>query len=124
MKTKNSKKPKMKEKLDKITPESIDWVLARYLRFCEDQHSFKFLCHRSKLNRAQLSFKEKIGFKIRVGNVKKNLRDPTTGQLIDNPQNYGKVVEKLIHCLRHDLTQKEKDSSEKMEQRYLECPSE
>ena len=78
----NKKKNKdLEKKLHAITPEIRDWVLKRYLRFCQDQHAFKFLCYRKKVIEMNFSKAYKLGFKIRVGMRKKNhytLRHPVT----------------------------------------------
>lgn len=68
----SSKNKKLKKKLsDLLKNESVSrQVLMRYLRYCKDQHAFEFLNWRKMVNKADLTKKEMIGFRIRVGFLK------------------------------------------------------
>ena len=117
MKAKNTKK---KKQYEKITPEIQHQVIKRYLRYCNDQHAFEFLCYRTRLNKADLSFKQKVGFKIRIGTIKQYQRRNSKLELQQTQEkDFKQKIERLIPCLKPDLKEKDQKDEDKMSVRYI-----
>jgi hypothetical protein len=87
--SKNKAKKELAQNILTIPPEIRDWVLWRYLRFCQDQHAFTFLSYRKKLKAMNFDKAHLLGIKIRLGMRKKNhyhLRHCITDVLVLDPK--------------------------------------
>ena len=103
-----------------ITPARAEAVIRRYIRFCQDQHAFIFLSWRKRVELAEMSKKEMIGFRIRINLRKVNtykLKDEHGQELQKDPEKLGPAVENLPACLNPEITESQR--RENAGQRYL-----
>jgi hypothetical protein len=72
MKFFKEKKFKLEKKLREIKPEIIKNIVARYERFCQDQHVYTLLQWRDRVDYHGLTPKQRVAFDLKLAFRKKN----------------------------------------------------
>ena len=119
MKMLKPKTKKLRDQIGKITKFQEYNVLARYMRFIQDQHAMQFTMWRRRVAALDLDRLEMKAFRLRISMIKVGRRKRELDD--DNPlvAQYGPQVDFLIPCLDPELASQKNISDEALRQRYV-----